>query len=227
MVSRQKKITIKTPFLSVVAKDTDATKYFILDPSATIESTVTSYTAEIDAMVFAERVGRNSGIYVFTYNGAWYYNIAQISLSDYGVTFTGSPSSGDTITIILDSSYSIPAWGESLFILFDANGYFIRQASEPTTYLNLPIKSVDQFNMQTAYNTFEDGVFYKIIMPSINYAPGISINSFNSVKIVLATGTAGDNYTETTYFLNRANKAYSFNTGNSLYFIGEQQPRAS
>jgi len=221
-----KKITIKTPFLSVVAKDTDATKYFILDPSATIESTVTSYTAEIDAMVFAERVGRNSGIYVFTYNGAWYYNIAQISLSDYGVTFTGSPSSGDTITIILDSSYSIPAWGESLFILFDANGYFIRQASEPTTYLNLPIKSVDQFNMQTAYNTFEDGVFYKIIMPSINYAPGISINSFNSVKIVLATGTAGDNYTETTYFLNRANKAYSFNTGNSLYFIGEQQPRA-
>jgi len=46
-------------------------------------------------------LAENSGTYVFNYaSGHWKYNNANVTLADYGITVTGVPTAGDTLTVV-------------------------------------------------------------------------------------------------------------------------------
>lgn len=56
--------------------------------------------ASVTAATFGTKVGEVSGTYVFTYESdAWTYQGAAATLTQYGITATGTPADGDTITV--------------------------------------------------------------------------------------------------------------------------------
>lgn len=57
--------------------------------------------ASVDAATFATKVGSKVGTYVFSYDSEWKLSGQSATLSEYGVTPEGSPSSGDTLTVTL------------------------------------------------------------------------------------------------------------------------------
>lgn len=57
--------------------------------------------ASVDAATFAAKVGSKVGTYVFSYDSEWKLSGQSATLSEYGVTPEGSPSSGDTLTVTL------------------------------------------------------------------------------------------------------------------------------
>lgn len=70
-----------------------------------VGSTIISYSslgitdADCDTDTFFDKI-KATGTYVFTYDGvAWELNSDVVELSDYGITFEGTASSSDTITV--------------------------------------------------------------------------------------------------------------------------------
>ena len=61
-------------------------------------------TVETDSILFANAVNNEKGTYVFSYNGSnWTYSGNTVSIdTTYGITVTGTPSNGNTITVILN-----------------------------------------------------------------------------------------------------------------------------
>lgn len=57
--------------------------------------------ASVDAATFATMVGSKVGTYVFSYDSEWKLSGQSATLSEYGVTPEGAPSSGDTLTVTL------------------------------------------------------------------------------------------------------------------------------
>ena len=56
--------------------------------------------ASVNSTTFASKVSSN-GTYNFTYNGEnWQLNSEDVTLSTYGIEITGTPITGDVITII-------------------------------------------------------------------------------------------------------------------------------
>lgn len=46
-----------------------------------------------------------SGSYVFEYNGTdWHLGETTVTLTDYGITVTGTPANGDTVTVVYTAS---------------------------------------------------------------------------------------------------------------------------
>ena len=65
--------------------------------SATVSGSITSAT--VDVATFESILG-TTGEYVFTFDGFdWYYNGNIVVLSNYGITYEGTPASADTITV--------------------------------------------------------------------------------------------------------------------------------
>ena len=57
--------------------------------------------ASVTAATFGTKVGEASGTYVFTYESdAWTYQGTAATLTQYGITATGTPEDGDTITVV-------------------------------------------------------------------------------------------------------------------------------
>ena len=57
--------------------------------------------ASVNAATFASEVSSTNGNYIFTYDGSnWKLNNVTKTLSDYGITVTGTPISGDKITVL-------------------------------------------------------------------------------------------------------------------------------
>lgn len=55
----------------------------------------------VNDSTFATQVSSTNGTYVFTYDGAnWLLNNVSVTLGDYGITVTGSPVSGDVVTVL-------------------------------------------------------------------------------------------------------------------------------
>ena len=68
--------------------------------TATVTGDVTS--AEVAAATFGGKVGA-SGTYTFTYastGSAWKLNGTTVTLTEYGISVTGTPGNGDTITVV-------------------------------------------------------------------------------------------------------------------------------
>lgn len=74
--------------------------------SASVSGTgVTS--ASVDSATFQDVIGDTAGSYVFTYTSdGWEYSSDVIEISDYGITYTGTPAVNDTITI----TYTAGTW---------------------------------------------------------------------------------------------------------------------
>lgn len=80
-----------------------------LGGSGTATTTSTAITnIAVNNTTFQDAIGTYvGGDYVFTYDGtSWYYSGDNIEISDYGITFDGTPASGDTITV----TFTAGAW---------------------------------------------------------------------------------------------------------------------
>ena len=55
--------------------------------------------------IFQNKVNDTAGSYVFTYSGsAWELGGDEVNLEDYGITYSGTPSSSDTLTVVYTAS---------------------------------------------------------------------------------------------------------------------------
>lgn len=85
--------------------------------SATISTTSTALSdLAVDVSIFQSVLftglsSDTSGSYVFTYTSdEWQYNGSNVSINDYGITFTGTPAENDTITV----EYTAGTWSDLL-----------------------------------------------------------------------------------------------------------------
>lgn len=63
-----------------------------------------SLSASVDQSDWSSSpLGGTDGTYVFTYNDGWTYDGDLVALSSYGISFTGVPVYGDTITVTVSS----------------------------------------------------------------------------------------------------------------------------
>lgn len=89
-----------TPF-KVVTSEVEA--------KATASVTGTGVTAAaVVATTFSTEVSGVSGTYTFTYdltNTTWKLDGSSVTISDYGITPTGTPADGDTITVVFVAGY--------------------------------------------------------------------------------------------------------------------------
>lgn len=67
--------------------------------------------ATVDNVKFQAKVSDTAGTYTFSYNGTrWKKGSSNVTLSDYGISITGTPVSGDSITVVWTAS----TWSEYL-----------------------------------------------------------------------------------------------------------------
>lgn len=75
-----------------------------VEATAAATKTGTNITAvAVDATDFGTKVSNKSGTYVFTYDGTattWKLNGSTVTITQYGITVTGTPSNGDTVTVV-------------------------------------------------------------------------------------------------------------------------------
>jgi len=144
-----------------------------------------------------------------------------------GIIIKNAPETRYPIVASGGGEYLIKQSGEFLYIKYILGNQFEIQA-EPfsSAYLDMPISSVDNFNMTTTVASFTINACYRIVMPEIDFTPQIKINEYEPVKIIMVKGGGNGNYIEEPYSLSFANKNYSFTTNDSLYFIGDQQPKS-
>lgn len=103
------------------------TRYIFVPPTATITSSNAQLTPTINVYSFQNEV-TTSGTYSFVYTEdvetgvtSWSLSGAVVELDDYGITFTGSPVTGDTLTVV----YAVSDGCELYFYVFTpaAQGY--------------------------------------------------------------------------------------------------------
>lgn len=87
--------------------DRNRLMYFAaFDPNGTVESATATVTgtgitaANVVAATFGTKVGGIAATYNFAYTTAWKLNGTSVNLTEYGITATGSPASGDAISVV-------------------------------------------------------------------------------------------------------------------------------
>ena len=74
-----------------------------VDAAANATSNNEDLTVSVTAETFGTKVGGKSGTYVFAYDGTsttWKTQGTAATLTQYGITATGTPEDGDTITVV-------------------------------------------------------------------------------------------------------------------------------
>lgn len=82
-----------------------------------------SISVSVEMTAFKRKLP-NPGVYIFTYNNGWYYSGSQVSLLDYGITCSGTPSTNNniTVTVTRTSEYHLPVVGKDLVsVVVDGN----------------------------------------------------------------------------------------------------------
>lgn len=75
--------------------------------TASIGASTGITSATVNVIAFQAKMGDTTGSYAFSYDGSdWKYNLNVITLSDYGIAYSGTAISGDSITI----SYTQSTW---------------------------------------------------------------------------------------------------------------------
>lgn len=84
--------------VGVLLKSSDVT-----GATATVGGENTGVTAaSVTAETFAAKVENAPGSYVFSHDGTdWKLSGGTVTIADYGISLTGSPASGDTVTVTL------------------------------------------------------------------------------------------------------------------------------
>ena len=65
----------------------------------------------VTAATFKTAVSNAAGTYLFSYGTAWKLSGLSVSLDTYGVTVTGTPVSGDTVSVVFTASVAAKAAG--------------------------------------------------------------------------------------------------------------------
>ncbi|MBO5810431.1 MAG: hypothetical protein J6R32_06345 [Bacteroidales bacterium] len=105
------------------------------DPSASAAVSGTGITAAtVTAATFATQVA-DSGTYVFAYDGTnWVFNSQNVTLSTYGISVTGTPAEGDTVTITFTESVATVSNIETY--PYNQNGYNINTYTDTSGALS-------------------------------------------------------------------------------------------
>ena len=75
--------------------------------TASIGASTGITAATVNVIAFQAKMGDTTGSYAFSYDGSdWEYNLNVVTLSDYGIEYSGTAVSGDSITI----SYTQSTW---------------------------------------------------------------------------------------------------------------------
>ena len=86
--------------------------------ASTTSSTMTSI--DVVSSIFQDKMGDTTGTYVFTYySDSWTYDGNEVDLSSYGISFVGTPTDNDTISI----SYTAGTWTDYLAVSSIADKY--------------------------------------------------------------------------------------------------------
>lgn len=92
----------------VVSYTYDNTGEEISEYATATYNAVDRLTIAVNETTFAQKVNNEIGTYSFLYQGAvWMSNEAIVNISEYGITITGTPQSGDTITIIYNGDMQV------------------------------------------------------------------------------------------------------------------------
>lgn len=68
-------------------------------------------SASTNVITFQEKIQDTAGTYAFSYDGtAWKLNTTVVNLVEYGISYEGTPASGDTITV----TYTAGTWSDVL-----------------------------------------------------------------------------------------------------------------
>lgn len=88
--------------------------------SASATSSDAGLTVSVDSVLFQDKFGDATTNYIFTYVGtSWQYDSKDVTLSDYGISVTGTPNENDTITI----SFTGGTWVDYLAVSSIADKY--------------------------------------------------------------------------------------------------------
>jgi len=69
---------------------------------------------QVNAATFKAAIGDKDGVYVFSYSTEWRLNGKAVSMTDYGITYTGTAASGNTITVTYTSGATAESWVEAI-----------------------------------------------------------------------------------------------------------------
>ena len=101
---------------------------------STVTVTVNSeeLSIEIDRLAFQEAVENISGTYAFIFDGTnWLLDATPVSLDTYGITVTGTPVSGNTITVVFKEYIETGTDRQEFY--FEASTYVNRSLATPNT----------------------------------------------------------------------------------------------
>ena len=73
-------------------------------PGATVtigEGNTGVTAATVDAATFAAKAAATTGSFAFSYDTEWKLSGSAATIADYGISLTGTPASGDTVTVTL------------------------------------------------------------------------------------------------------------------------------
>ena len=91
--------------------------------TATASTTSTAITSvSVVSSAFQDVIGDNAGSYIFTYStdeNSWEFQGRNVDVTDYGISYTGTPDNNDTITI----SYTAGTWTDYLAVNSLADKY--------------------------------------------------------------------------------------------------------
>lgn len=143
--------------LGIIAKALHTTDQIAIEreTSMAINSSNSALTVSVDAQTFIEAIGTShSGVYEFVYDGiVWKLHGNEVELSQYGITCTGSPASGDEIAVHETASS----------LVFDVLGIDQDTPSDPNLEHTLALQMHDcmmllQFDAPEALMVFPDGL---------------------------------------------------------------------
>lgn len=143
-------------------------------------------SAEITAATWeSSTLGEEDGTFKFVFNGEWYYSGTAVTLSDYGITVTGTPIDGDLLTVKRETGEST-----AITITATANHPELRTSMTATTKFKVLPSKYDQnalesqdvdstvaeqllagiASLRADYNTFVSFVEQQIAACQIDYA---------------------------------------------------------
>lgn len=107
-----------------------------IEDTSTIESSLTNMA--INKNIFIDKVGNSEfGSYAFLYSDSWYLNGILVDLADYGISFTGTPTEGNSLTV---TYFETNNWSNALYDKFEVDNVTYRLSkfkTEFTQYFNM------------------------------------------------------------------------------------------
>jgi len=213
-----RKITIKSPLLSIIEKSKNLTKYLIKHAIVNEPYQIPKRGEYLFAR-FLSPIGEDPFFEIIPDIFDWFSsNETEYNNNSYKIQYSGTFNAFKNLHPSKNYPYASAKVTDG-----GVNSFYY---SRPHSFIEINIRKTVGYNFFSNTETFTIDEFYGIIMPQINIFPSIRINQYNPVKIITREGTLGVNLTENFYPISIANQDYSFYTNDFVLFLGNQQPRS-